>query len=169
VLRLHDAPEGPTSITGTARLALAIFYIVITPLSGHTQVEVAGPLNTDTRPPGRATQLTTPSDASVNPALAIVPMPLAAFVGHDSQGDASRTLHPCGDTFTHNGFVLLTPVQSVLAARTSVRELSWCTEEWPGPSPRLDAFGPRQGRQPETGRRFIKPGDTVRAVRLDRG
>jgi len=41
VLRLHDAPEGPTSITGTARLALAIFYIVITPLSGHTQVEVA--------------------------------------------------------------------------------------------------------------------------------
>jgi hypothetical protein len=41
VLRLHGAPGGPTSITGTARLALAIFYIVITQLSGHTQVEVA--------------------------------------------------------------------------------------------------------------------------------
>jgi len=40
VLRLHGAPGGPTSITGTARLALAIFYIVITQLSGHTQGEV---------------------------------------------------------------------------------------------------------------------------------
>ncbi|MDQ6725949.1 MAG: hypothetical protein M3066_07280 [Actinomycetota bacterium] len=29
-------PEGHTSITGTARLVLAIFYIVITFLSGHT-------------------------------------------------------------------------------------------------------------------------------------
>lgn len=29
-------PGGPTSITGTARVAPAIFYIVITSLSGHT-------------------------------------------------------------------------------------------------------------------------------------
>jgi hypothetical protein len=28
--RLHDEPGGPTSITGTARFVLAIFYIVIT-------------------------------------------------------------------------------------------------------------------------------------------
>jgi len=35
-LRLHGDPGGPTSITGTARLVLAIFYIVITFLSGHT-------------------------------------------------------------------------------------------------------------------------------------
>ena len=31
-------PEGLSSITGTARLVLAIFYIVITSLSGHTWV-----------------------------------------------------------------------------------------------------------------------------------
>ena len=35
-LRLHGDPGGPTSITGTARFALAIFYIDITFLSGHT-------------------------------------------------------------------------------------------------------------------------------------
>src|ERR1039458_3625821 len=35
-LRLHGEPGGPTSITGTARFVLAIFYIVITFLSGHT-------------------------------------------------------------------------------------------------------------------------------------
>src|SRR5665213_539778 len=35
-LRLHDESGGPTSITGTARFVLAIFYIVITFLSGHT-------------------------------------------------------------------------------------------------------------------------------------
>jgi len=35
-LRLHGEPEGPTFITGTARFVLAIFYIVTTPLSGHT-------------------------------------------------------------------------------------------------------------------------------------
>ena len=35
-LRLHGEPGGPTSITGTARSALAIFYIVTTFLSGHT-------------------------------------------------------------------------------------------------------------------------------------
>ena len=29
-------PEGQTSITGTARLVLATFYIALTPLSGHT-------------------------------------------------------------------------------------------------------------------------------------
>src|SRR5665213_2091877 len=34
--RLHDESGGPTSITGTARFVLAIFYIVITFLSGHT-------------------------------------------------------------------------------------------------------------------------------------
>ncbi len=38
---LHGEPGGPTSITGTARIAPTISYIVITPLSGHTQVEVA--------------------------------------------------------------------------------------------------------------------------------
>jgi len=42
VLRLHDAPEGPTSITGTARLALAIFYIVITPLQDTRGVPELG-------------------------------------------------------------------------------------------------------------------------------
>jgi hypothetical protein len=31
-LRLHGEPGGPTSITGTARFMLAIFYIVTTPL-----------------------------------------------------------------------------------------------------------------------------------------
>jgi hypothetical protein len=41
VPRLHGAPGGPTPITGTARIAPAIFYIVLTQLSGHTQVEVA--------------------------------------------------------------------------------------------------------------------------------
>ena len=35
-LRLYGEPGGPPSITGTARFMLAIFYIVITPLSGHT-------------------------------------------------------------------------------------------------------------------------------------
>jgi hypothetical protein len=37
-LRLHGEPGGPTSITGTARSVQAIFYIVITFLSGHTEV-----------------------------------------------------------------------------------------------------------------------------------
>ncbi len=61
MLRLHGAPGGPTSITGTARLALAIFYIVITQLSGHTQVEVARagrhhpPWNSPLRWPAKAT------------------------------------------------------------------------------------------------------------------
>src|ERR1017187_5472307 len=35
-LRLHGEPGGPPSILGTARFMLAIFYIVITPLSRHT-------------------------------------------------------------------------------------------------------------------------------------
>src|SRR5207249_4411855 len=34
---------GPTSITSTARFALPIFYIVITPLSGHTTVHAVLP------------------------------------------------------------------------------------------------------------------------------
>jgi hypothetical protein len=35
-LRLHGEPGGPTSIPGTARFVLPIFYIDLTPLSGHT-------------------------------------------------------------------------------------------------------------------------------------
>ncbi len=35
-LRLHGEPGGPPSIPDTARFVLAIFYIVITPLSGRT-------------------------------------------------------------------------------------------------------------------------------------
>jgi len=34
--RLHGEPGGSSSITGTARFVLAIFYITITLLSGHT-------------------------------------------------------------------------------------------------------------------------------------
>ena len=37
-LRLHGEPGGPPSITGTARSVLAIFYIIITFLSGHTEI-----------------------------------------------------------------------------------------------------------------------------------
>jgi len=47
-LRLHGEPGGPTSITGTARFMLAIFYIVTTPLqdtrgAGKTGVPGAVP------------------------------------------------------------------------------------------------------------------------------
>ena len=35
-LRLIGDPGGPTSITSTARFVITIFYIVTTPLSGHT-------------------------------------------------------------------------------------------------------------------------------------
>ena len=34
--RLHGEPGGPTSITGTAHVMVATFYIAITSLSGHT-------------------------------------------------------------------------------------------------------------------------------------
>jgi hypothetical protein len=64
VLRLHGAPGGPTSITGTARLAPTIFYIVITQLSGHTQVEVT---NQHTRP-GAAPEATHDATVTVLPA-----------------------------------------------------------------------------------------------------
>jgi hypothetical protein len=37
-LRLHGEPGGPTSITGTARFMLAIFYIVTTPLQDTREV-----------------------------------------------------------------------------------------------------------------------------------
>ncbi|MCA1707702.1 MAG: hypothetical protein LC808_32300, partial [Actinobacteria bacterium] len=41
--RLIGEPGGPSSITGTARFELAIFYIVIPPLSGHTTVRAVLP------------------------------------------------------------------------------------------------------------------------------
>ena len=64
-LRLHGDPGGPTSITNRARIVPAIFYIVITFLSGHTThwAPASGPnvealawermLHTDWRKPTR--------------------------------------------------------------------------------------------------------------------
>ena len=42
-LRLHGEPGGPPSIPDTARFVLAIFYIDITPLSGHTHPRTVTP------------------------------------------------------------------------------------------------------------------------------
>jgi hypothetical protein len=57
-LRLCSEPGGPTSITSTARFVLTIFYIVNTPLSGHTTPRISEvPVN-----PDNAVPTSTPTD-----------------------------------------------------------------------------------------------------------
>ena len=57
-LRLHGEPGGPTSIPGTARFVLAIFYIVTTPLSGRTTPGCAAPGEATSASMGRHCQTT---------------------------------------------------------------------------------------------------------------